>query len=615
MKHAKPHNAKGAPIKVTARAAGKPAAKQKAQGASAKNAQVTKRAPAPVSAASTPKPSQAPTGNPRSNIVKKQPSQPCLAAAVPAAPLPPAAAPAGALGKPAFAPAVAPAGAAQAANRAPASRLSYQQAQRKNNKKMIAIIIIVAVLAALLCVYMLGVARFQSQYFPNTKANGYDLSGETAAQVQAMVDEELNGYDLHITGYELDTHVLGSAIDLAYVSNSAALDALESQNAFAWPYMIFTDHDLSDSFDITYNQEKLQTIIQNEVAAHNETADRQSDEGLRFNVEKDQWEYAEAVLGNVIEAPSLVEAASEAVSARQTALTVTRDELVHPKSEENKDAIIAAAQKANEIQAKYCANFTLAGDTPFVINGATVAPWITVSEDYEVGIDQAKVDAWLDTVKNLLSGKSERTYTRSDGKVCTVSGGDYSWKAQDVDAAMETIKSAMGNGADSEAIDIPCVSTGNGFLGMPGADWGKRYADVDIEEQYARFYDESGKLIWESDVITGTKGTNFATPTGVYTINSKASPASLRSTGEYRYIDENGEEQVEEDHVFGRDVEYWMPFISNFIGFHDAWWQTDFGGDLYMNPIYGSGGCINLPTDIAAALYEIIQPGDVVVVH
>jgi len=69
------------------------------------------------------------------------------------------------------------------------------------------------------------------------------------------------------------------------------------------------------------------------------------------------------------------------------------------------------------------------------------------------------------------------------------------------------------------------------------------------------------------------------------------------------YIDENGNLQVEEDHLFGRDVDYWMPFIGTFIGLHDAWWQTEFGGELYKDGYFGSGGCVNLPTEKAAELY------------
>ena len=49
------------------------------------------------------------------------------------------------------------------------------------------------------------------------------------------------------------------------------------------------------------------------------------------------------------------------------------------------------------------------------------------------------------------------------------------------------------------------------------------------------------------------------------------------------------------------------------IGFHDASWQSAFGGTRYKT--HGSHGCINMPTDQAAKMYELISDGTPVVVH
>ncbi len=61
-------------------------------------------------------------------------------------------------------------------------------------------------------------------------------------------------------------------------------------------------------------------------------------------------------------------------------------------------------------------------------------------------------------------------------------------------------------------------------------------------------------------------------------------------------------------------VSYWMPFKGNSVGLHDATWQSAFGGQRYAQG-FGSHGCINLPLSAAEALYGMIEPGDVVVVH
>lgn len=54
-----------------------------------------------------------------------------------------------------------------------------------------------------------------------------------------------------------------------------------------------------------------------------------------------------------------------------------------------------------------------------------------------------------------------------------------------------------------------------------------------------------------------------------------------------------------------RPVTYWMPFNGG-IGFHDASWQPYFGGNRFREG-GGSHGCINLPADKAAELYNRID--------
>ena len=55
-----------------------------------------------------------------------------------------------------------------------------------------------------------------------------------------------------------------------------------------------------------------------------------------------------------------------------------------------------------------------------------------------------------------------------------------------------------------------------------------------------------------------------------------------------------------------------MPFNGD-IGFHDASWQTRFGGDWYLN--HGSHGCINMKYDDAAKLYDLINETTPIICH
>jgi hypothetical protein len=118
------------------------------------------------------------------------------------------------------------------------------------------------------------------------------------------------------------------------------------------------------------------------------------------------------------------------------------------------------------------------------------------------------------------------------------------------------------------------------------------YADVNLTTQ-KMIYVKNGELILESDIVSGAP--SMRTPTGTFRVLYKQSPAVLRGPG------------------YASPVTYWMPFTSSGVGFHDANWQSRFGGDWYKS--HGSHGCINMPFSAAKTLYGKISAGDTVKVH
>jgi lipoprotein-anchoring transpeptidase ErfK/SrfK len=61
-------------------------------------------------------------------------------------------------------------------------------------------------------------------------------------------------------------------------------------------------------------------------------------------------------------------------------------------------------------------------------------------------------------------------------------------------------------------------------------------------------------------------------------------------------------------------VSYWLPFQGNLYGFHDAAWQTmPFGSQDYHT--LGSHGCVHLPMDAMAFLYNWVAVGATVTVR
>lgn len=100
------------------------------------------------------------------------------------------------------------------------------------------------------------------------------------------------------------------------------------------------------------------------------------------------------------------------------------------------------------------------------------------------------------------------------------------------------------------------------------------------------FFYKEGKLVVESDFVSGNESRGWSTPAGVYPLTYKQRNATLKG--------EN----------YATPVSYWMPFNGG-IGMHDAYWRSSFGGKIYKTN--GSHGCINLPPAVQDRLREYFR--------
>lgn len=148
---------------------------------------------------------------------------------------------------------------------------------------------------------------------------------------------------------------------------------------------------------------------------------------------------------------------------------------------------------------------------------------------------------------------------------------------------------AEGKAEGGESGDVPVVWKKHyGSLNDIGD-----YVEVDLTNQQVYAY-IGGNLIVSAPCVSGLAGTGRETPSGIYQIYYKQSPAVLRGEG------------------YASPVSFWMPFNGG-IGLHDASWRSSFGGNIYTYD--GSHGCINLPYDAAKTIYENAYPGMMVICY
>jgi lipoprotein-anchoring transpeptidase ErfK/SrfK len=131
----------------------------------------------------------------------------------------------------------------------------------------------------------------------------------------------------------------------------------------------------------------------------------------------------------------------------------------------------------------------------------------------------------------------------------------------------------------------------------PALSIGSTYVEVDLSNQKAYYYD-NGTITWSSDIVSGNVSENNQTPVGVFAINKYMTKDTVL---------------IGEGNSYQTPVSYWMPFVGNSVGLHDATWRSYFGGTIYKTN--GSHGCVNLPPEKAKALYSLVSVGTPVIVH
>ena len=208
------------------------------------------------------------------------------------------------------------------------------------------------------------------------------------------------------------------------------------------------------------------------------------------------------------------------------------------------------------------------GENKEVLDGPTISSWLHV-DGFEVELDTAQVENYVATLRKKYDTIFRpRTFMTSYGQEVTIDGGDYGWW-MNYDKEAEELEAMIEKGESGERTPVYYQTAAS--YGTP--DYGTTYVEINLTAQH-RFFYQDGKLMMESDFVSGNSAKGYDTPAGVYSITYKQRDATL--TGEN----------------YQTPVSYWMPFNKN-IGMHDANWRSSFGGTIYKTK--GSHGCINMP--------------------
>ena len=231
------------------------------------------------------------------------------------------------------------------------------------------------------------------------------------------------------------------------------------------------------------------------------------------------------------------------------------------------------------------------GSETAVLDSDTITSWLK-AEGETLTLDEEAIKAYISELANKYNTiYVPRTFHTSAGTDVTIEGNEYGYRIdQDGEYAqlLEDLKSGT-------AVTREPVYSKKGYQRNGTDDLAGSYIEVSLDAQHLWLY-KDGCLVTETDIVSGKPVKGRETYRGAWPIAYKASPFNLTSN-EYGY---------------DVKVNYWMPFVYG-QGLHDASWQSSFGGNRYKTN--GSHGCINLPKDQAALIYNTIDAGYPIIIY
>jgi hypothetical protein len=451
------------------------------------------------------------------------------------------------------------------------------------------LLVIFGIIVPFTALYLYFTYYYNNHFYSNTEINGINTSNMTINKAEGAVNARAKTYQLKLLGRnnKSDT-IYGEDINLHTVFDGNISDLLRKQKALLWPVAMFRQQKLELNTMLKYDE----NLLKQQFDQLNCFQDAHIIEPVNASISEygpNGYEIIPERPGAKVKKEKLYNAVLKAIDSLETSISL--EELgcyEEPKLTSQSSDLKKAVNKMNMMAGTEIVYHF--GTTTEILNGEQISKWLSVDDKLKVQLDKDGVREYVDYIgKTYNTFGKFRSFKTSYGNVITVKGGDYGWwlnRPEETSELIELIK----KGTKQEERKPVYYQTAQQY-GQD--DIGNTYVEVNLTAQHLFFY-KNGKLILESDFVSGNVAKNHATPVGTYPVQYKENDATL----------------VGED--YETPVKYWMPFNKD-IGFHDAPWRNKFGGKVYLTN--GSHGCINMPPAKAKKMFQNIKRGVAVVVY
>lgn len=484
------------------------------------------------------------------------------------------------------------------AQQRPPVKAHQEKGEKRGKRGFVAAAVIVGVLLLGSCGVYAGVGNYyQDKFLPGTSINHIDCSGLSVKQAEQLIRKSVEDYSLTIYARNVEPQVLtAESIEYKYQPYDGVEKVMEKQRPMQWIHSFFSTRSYTVGESISYNKDMIRQQMGQMDCMQPDRQVPPTDAHLEY--QEGQFVVVPETQGTTLDGEKVIAAVCRCVEESQESLDLEKEDVYYAAAVTKDSPELAEEMEHLNSYAKASITYTFGEETE-VLNGEVIRNWVKTQEDGSVDINDEELEknvyafvAELAARRDTLGGS--RTFTTTAGQTINVAGGNYGWQIDQYAEAVQLLEEIRAGQSVTREPNYASTAICAG-----ASDIGNTYIEVDLGIQHMYYYRE-GTLIFESDIVSGKPTPERETPTGVCHIYYKKLDETLR-----------GEKLPNGQYEYETPVEYWMPFNGG-VGFHDAPWQPAFGGDVYT--YNGSHGCINLPPEKAAELFEIIDTETPIVV-
>ena len=458
---------------------------------------------------------------------------------------------------------------------------------------IVLLIILIAALAGGGYYYYTGYQKYSGVFLPNTTINGISLDGLTPEEAVERLKAPYYEGDitLHARNDVTETIPVSDVIAGVELEKDPAA-YLNEDDVKLWPLKIRETRTFDDTVNVTYDDEKLKESIK---ALDIITGkDIESPQNAYFAKTDKGFEIVPETKGNLLDRDKVFDAVKASLEKGSFENDLDAEgcyfEAVVKSDDKYFDPILEELDKYKNLVLTM--DMVEATET---LDYSILEPML----DYKMNkfvLDKEKLRAYVDELeKKYHTYQTERMFKTHGGETIAVGGGggDTYGFWMDVNNMTDRLYNAIST---LESQDVaPSWKTNAMTRGQENGDIGGTYVEVSISQQKLWFY-RGYEQVFETDVVTGMESEpKRQTPRGVFCILNKKRDHTM--TGSYG----------------NQFCHYYCVFDWTGCALHDAYWRSSFGGDIYQYS--GSHGCVNIPPDAMAELFEMIYTGLPVIIY